>query len=111
MLAFPLHMLAPLSADWLTCPICEFAGERGTDMDDVIEPTGEALPVYRKGMPARRAAEPAEVMDAVSSVACERVRDSLLGSPFRVATGRPTFSTLVRGANKPHLGGHWKYLK
>lgn len=49
-------------------------------------------------------------MEAVSSVACERVRDSLLGSPLAVVTGRLTFSTLVRGANNPHFGGHWKYL-
>lgn len=82
------------------------------DMDDAIDPTGEALPVYRKGTAAtRRAAEPADVMDAVSSVACERARESLLESPFRVATGRSILSTLVRGANNPHFGGHWKYLK
>lgn len=80
-------------------------------MDDVIDPTGEALSVYRSGRPARRAAEPAEVMDAVSSVACDRVRDSRLGSPLAVGTGRPTLSTFVRGANSPLRGGHWKYLK
>lgn len=83
------------------------------DMDDIIDPTGEALPVYRKGTAAavRRAAEPADVMDAVSSVACERARESLLGSPFKAATGRSILSNLVRGANNPHFGGHWKYLK
>ena len=34
---------SPSSLHRLTCPICEFAGERGTDIEDVIEPTGEAL--------------------------------------------------------------------
>ena len=84
------------------------------DMDDVIDPTGEALPVYRKGTPAaaaRRTAEPADVMDAVSSVACERATECLFASPFTAAAGRSILSTLVNGANNPHLGGHWKYLQ
>ena len=72
---------------------------RELDSEDTMDTGGEDS---LGNSPALLAADPAEVIDIVSSVVCDRGRDPNFGSILCCLGDSGSFSTFGRGANSPN---------